>query len=322
MPIKIAVKSALIALEIYDIDEVMRKDVDRQYKKLALKYHPDKNDDTSALEKFQTIGAAKEFLDEQFNNLNSQSLVISNLELSPENTDDNTNPCGLNDYDYDALNDLFSWVKENSGILNQLWLLRNGDQCLKTSIKSSLANQLSLVAEQTKIEIFDILTEDNVNINSDDSDYNYLRKRLESLSHKLTIIPQEKIDILNKAFEEISERIGEHEFKCGVKGVRHLLFTASGGVEINFSKFEAKPEDSSSGITIKKTTKKNVPNVIANINETINDKNMDPITKMNTILNYSNTKPSIARRSDTTEFLNGIKEILISTQNTTYRNSI
>lgn len=75
------VKKALTILEMETIPtQYSIRDIKRQYKKLALKYHPDKSDihNTS---KFQSICEAKEYLINNINNINSNS-------SSPKNDND------------------------------------------------------------------------------------------------------------------------------------------------------------------------------------------------------------------------------------------
>jgi len=77
------VKEALTILELELIPSIQYsvRDIKRQYKKLALKYHPDKSDihNTS---KFQSICQAKEYLITNIHNINSVS-------FSPKNENDN-----------------------------------------------------------------------------------------------------------------------------------------------------------------------------------------------------------------------------------------
>jgi hypothetical protein len=81
------VKEALIILELEPIPSIQYsiRDIKRQYKKLALKYHPDKSDihNTS---KFQSICQAKDYLITNIHNINSKSENDNDFILSEIDT--------------------------------------------------------------------------------------------------------------------------------------------------------------------------------------------------------------------------------------------
>lgn len=76
------VKTALtiLEMEVTPLTQYSIRDVKRQYKKLALKYHPDKSDIHNT-GKFQSICEAKEYLINNIHNINSNS-------SSPKNDND------------------------------------------------------------------------------------------------------------------------------------------------------------------------------------------------------------------------------------------
>ena len=71
---------AILEMEVTPLTQYSIRDIKRQYKKLALKYHPDKSDIHNT-GKFQSICEAKEYLINNINNINSNS-------SSPKNDND------------------------------------------------------------------------------------------------------------------------------------------------------------------------------------------------------------------------------------------
>ena len=72
------VELALEELEIFELTNLDQEYIKKRYHKLALKWHPDKNNQKDAKEKFQKINEAYDYLcnelqeeDNKFNNFNT-----------------------------------------------------------------------------------------------------------------------------------------------------------------------------------------------------------------------------------------------------------
>ena len=77
------------ACKILDIDgEVSKEILKRQYRMLALKYHPDKNKSENASDQFQNIQMAYEYLSENidYDNTDSDSECSQNRERENYNS--------------------------------------------------------------------------------------------------------------------------------------------------------------------------------------------------------------------------------------------
>ena len=112
----------LNALNELDINEIELTNLDQEYikkkyRKLALKWHPDKNDNIYATEKFQKINEAYDYLLNEF----TEGILNSNNNL----TKDSFTFVSLESKNYiDILSDFISslFSETNKGIYNDLFL--------------------------------------------------------------------------------------------------------------------------------------------------------------------------------------------------------
>lgn len=72
MNLQIALDELEISLDDIELTNLNQEYIKKQYHKLALKWHPDKNDDPSAKEKFQKINSAYDYLSNELRIINGQ----------------------------------------------------------------------------------------------------------------------------------------------------------------------------------------------------------------------------------------------------------
>ena len=72
MNIQVALDVLEISLDEIELTKIDQDYIKRKYHKLALKWHPDKNDEIDAKEKFQIISEAYDYLSNELRVLNGE----------------------------------------------------------------------------------------------------------------------------------------------------------------------------------------------------------------------------------------------------------
>ena len=76
MNLQIALDELEISLDDIELTKFNQEYIKKQYHKLALKWHPDKNDDSVAKEKFQKINAAYDYLSTELRIINGEYNIL------------------------------------------------------------------------------------------------------------------------------------------------------------------------------------------------------------------------------------------------------
>jgi curved DNA-binding protein CbpA len=117
MNIQKALDELEISLDNIKLTKLNKEYIKKKYRKLALKWHPDKNDHEYAKEKFQKINEAYDYLSNEFTNLFEQDILNNNNNNESytfENSDDSKESKVYIDILSNFISSLFSETKKSS----------------------------------------------------------------------------------------------------------------------------------------------------------------------------------------------------------------
>ena len=97
MNIQIALEELEISLDEIELTKLDHEYIKRKYRKMALKWHPDKNDSINATEKFQKIGESYDYLSKELRLINDDK---NNYDINED--DINENDINENDKNRDS----------------------------------------------------------------------------------------------------------------------------------------------------------------------------------------------------------------------------
>ncbi len=317
------VENALSVLNLKTEGTITLKEVSKNYKNLALKFHPDKNiGDETTEEKFKRITAAHDILTSVYETLNKKEFTMEEIKHRLDSDETLSDSTKISKSDYSSLKNKFGSIPKFDEFLSALSIIVNEYKLniqatsklgIPTNLNKESVKQLAFLLKQnstnTKTDITQVLGDDFSNIikqgvKNNATITNIYNQALTHIDNKTTFIPEVTLEGAEKALANVASRIEKHEFIIGAKGFRH--FSKPSGVEISYTEKR--------GEFLSMTAKKIVPKSIAEVYNIFKNKNLNPLDKIEQINEKLNEKGSFSRRTDTKKFIAEIKEVLAEVQ--------
>uniref|UniRef100_A0A6C0JL75 J domain-containing protein n=1 Tax=viral metagenome TaxID=1070528 RepID=A0A6C0JL75_9ZZZZ len=196
-------KKACSNLNIKMTDELTTELLKKQYRSLALKYHPDKNPNENAVEKFQEIQESYEYL-MKYKDFTDTDDFFNDNELDEDFLNNKTN--------YKTL--LFSFLKNILTTDNRNRILYEILKQIVNTCESSAIEILSKIEKHNLIKLYEIIEKHKEVLHFTE---NFLEKIKEILNDK---IKNDECIILNPTIDDLFEN---NLYKLKVKGFTYIV---------------------------------------------------------------------------------------------------